>query len=187
MSRTFIQLAVVSIALAIVGPALAGQRSTTASASPEVAPQAQPTPVAAQAADLLCGLSQGDVADIIDHYDLAPNMAAFAAALEVPFDCEAYGGLCSALGVDHAHGYACGVWLRLEAHDPFVEIAESAIERLGMWGTPCPANEAVCEEMCDPYAVTECSGLVYHGSCHQIPQCDLMSEIPFFEDVVVLP
>jgi len=190
MRRTIIQLAIVSTALAVIAPALAAPRATTVAApAPETtaASASAPTPAAAQTAGL-CGLTQADVAGIVDHYDLEPNWAGFAAALQVPFNCAAYGDLCSAVGAAAAETYACGVWNGLEARASLEAIQHGAVTWLGNNGTACTPNQAVCEDICDGMGgVKTCTGILVNGICRSIALCDLFvireKLFPFIEVV----
>jgi hypothetical protein len=174
MRRTFIQLAVVSTALAVIAPAVAAPRATpvrTSAPLPKAAPATESTPAAAQT-EGLCGLTQADVVDIVDHYDLAPKWWAYAEALEVPLNCDAYGELCSAVGPAATETYACGVWLGLEAHVSLAEIRESANQWIDDNTTECTPNEAVCEDVCEEMPILDCFGIMFGGHCRTIAACD---------------
>ena len=183
MRRTFIQLAIVTTALAVVG--FASPRSSPSSA-PEAAAPSEPTPVAAQAAGL-CGITQNDLADIVEHYDLVPSGPVFQAALQAPFDCSAYGELCSDIGAENAHTYVCGVWTALENHQALAQIRATAVDWLSTWALECPTDEGVCEEFCDPFPVKQCAGVWLGGGCTHLVVCNFYAvvEIPFFESILV--
>src|SRR5262245_60395221 len=60
--------------------------------------------------NLLCGLTLADVADIVDYYDFDPDMQTLADALATPFDCSAYGELCSEIEPADAQQVVRGAW-----------------------------------------------------------------------------
>ena len=64
----------------------------------------------AQAGDLLCGLSEADVQDVIDHYNMAGTVQDYTPYLAVPFDCGVYGDLCEDLGAARAEQFVCARW-----------------------------------------------------------------------------
>lgn len=170
MTRTFIQLAVVTTALAVVGPALAAPRSV-ASSSPMAAPTSEPTPAAAQAAGL-CGITQQDVTDIVEHYDLTPDMQGVADMLAVPFDCSAYGNLCAAVGAQNAQVYACETWGNFRDHRSVAYIKNVAHQQLTSWAEPCSPDLEACQDICDPDGVLLCDGIAIGGNCQQLAICD---------------
>ena len=165
MTRTFIQLAIVTTAVAVVGPALAAPRSV-----PTAEPAAEPTPAATMTG--LCGITQGDLADIIEHYDLEPDMDAVADMLATPFDCSAYGNLCAAVGATNAHTYVCDTWENFRDHESTLHIREHALDQLTTWGTTCTADTEECADACAPDGVLHCEAITIGGSCKNLVICD---------------
>ncbi|HET6583720.1 MAG TPA: hypothetical protein VFG69_09735 [Nannocystaceae bacterium] len=167
MRRTFVQIAIVTTALAAVAPALASTQPTDA-------------PVAASATTAnatqfagLCGITHDDVLDIVAHYDLEPDPAGVQAMLAVPFDCNAYGGLCNVLDQQEAKAYACQVWGQLEAHAEPTAIELAAAATLAQGGTTCEPDLERCEDICDPHAVLGCDGILVGTACKQLAICDI--------------
>ena len=171
MKRTIcISLAVAATALTLVGAFVLQPPPALASAPVEV--EAAP-PIAADSGDLLCNLSTSDVSDIINHYDLdPPSMPAVADALATPFDCDAYGDLCSVLTNNQAHAYACGAWTDMKAHYAPGLVLSRARDRLFDWGQSCTPDPEDCQDICGSKEVLRCSGVLKGGACWAIAMCD---------------
>ncbi|PRQ09975.1 hypothetical protein [Enhygromyxa salina] len=184
MNRTIIiSLALAATAFALLGPVPVERTAAAQQPSSTVVPLAQeqaPTPAMSAG---LCGLTSSDVADIVDYYALDPDMPAVADALSTPFDCDAYGDLCSALTTNQAHAYACGAWTDMKAELSIAQVNNRAVGRLQQWGTSCTPDYEVCEDICGSANVISCSGVWFKGSCHSIAMCDYFSgiDIKFLE------
>ena len=164
MRRTIVQITIVVTALAVVGPALASSQ-----------PAAEPAPTPELAAQLagLCGITQSDVLDIAEHYDLDPDMPAVQDMLATPFDIEAYGGLSAVMDGQEAHAYACQVWTALEAHVDPTTIQLEAAQVVEAAATTCEPDPEKCAEICDPHGVLHCNGIVVGSVCKQLAVCDI--------------
>lgn len=186
LAATFLTLASFGLADSV----LAGERLPDLPAAETLIQQApsaseveasEPVPAASGG---VCGLTAAQVADIIGHYELEPDGPAMSAALEAPFNCEAYGQLCQVAGSPQkAHNYACDVWLNMEAHVPLVEVQSAAVITVNEWG-PCEPEWPDCEDICGSRPVASCSGVAFNGKCNAIAMCDwftLPYEIPFFD------
>jgi hypothetical protein len=172
MKRTIL----VSLALAATTSALVGAfviQPPPARASSQLTEPA-PTPATG---DLLCNLSVGDVADIVDYYGLEPDPQVLAAALATPFDCDAYGELCTVLDTQTAHAFACGAWLDLKAHVAVADVNLNAIDRLYEWteADECDGDQDFCIDHCgSPGNVLLCSGIDTPSGCRTIVACEDM-------------
>ncbi|MEX1366433.1 MAG: hypothetical protein AB1Z98_25135 [Nannocystaceae bacterium] len=176
---TLLSITSVIAAMAILGPGLA---VTPASATTVVdAPPASPASTMAG----LCGLTAANVAEIVDHYDLDPDMGAVAQSLSTPFDCGSYGELCNGLTTIEARNYACSVWHDLDDGRPMTAVINRAVDRLHNHLGTCTPDFETCEEICDPYEVISCSGVLWNGACLELAACDyfpdLIWNVPFFE------
>lgn len=199
MKRTIlIQLAVAAIALAVVAPVLAAQDNPETDGIVDVIVRAHaelfeqsaahpteqdPVPMISNG---LCSLTQSDISDIINHYDLSPNMTALIAAVQTPFNCGAYGQLCSTLTPTQAHVYACSTWNNLKQHKPILDVHTAANSILSQWALNCEvtdATELFCEEACDPHDVFHCNSIKVNGECKPLAICTDIAEldIRFFE------
>jgi hypothetical protein len=124
--------------------------------------------------ELLCGLSFGDVADIIDHYGFNPDMPALADALSTPFDCGAYGPLCSQISETVANEFVCATWDDMQRLAPAGTVIVNIRERLSEIGmTACEPTPLQCAQFCGPFnPVIYCTGFrVNGGPCIPAPDC----------------
>ncbi|MCH9686003.1 MAG: hypothetical protein K0V04_31500 [Deltaproteobacteria bacterium] len=181
---------VLVLPVAILVPALLalapGAADGRTHASPSVV-VAERAPTSAMTAGL-CGLTSSDASDIINHYGFEDaEMNAISDALATPFDCDAYGDLCDALGETDAHNYACGVWGDLEAHVVPATVISVAVDRIQSWGDPCEPSELVCANVCSPRDVWSCVGFLLGGTCVATPTCGSPVgglDIPFFTPIL---
>ncbi len=179
MSRSiYIQLLAVALATPFLVPEISAQERPAPPAMPAAAQQAG-----------LCGITQQEVASIVAHYELEPDMAGVADALATPFDCSAYGNLCGVLDVPDAHAYVCGVWSNLQQHEAESLVVQEANDHLVQAAETCSGDMAVCEQNCDSIppgggAVLSCSGVRMNNKCFSIASCELgfnLGNLPTFE------
>jgi hypothetical protein len=124
--------------------------------------------------ELLCGLTFADVADIIDHYGFTPNMTALADALSTPFDCGAYGQLCSQISEVDASEFVCATWDDMQRLAPAGTVIVNIRERLSEAGmTSCEPTPLQCAQACGAFnPVIYCTGVrINGGACIPAPDC----------------
>jgi hypothetical protein len=142
-------------------------------------------PIAASG-NLLCGLSLGDVADIIDYYDFNPDMQALADALSTPFDCEAYGELCAEVDPADAYEFVCGTWDDMRMATPLPNLLDGIHVRLDELGIgTCRPTDQNCAIYCNGAGFITCTGWSFNGHCYPSPECaDGSGDFPIFGDIL---
>lgn len=170
--RSYIaRCAIAAAALAVVAPVFAATSPTPPASLVAAAVPSNAEPAAALAGGL-CGITQADLDDIVEHYDLQPDMEGVQDMLATPFDCGAYGQLCGAITPQQAHQYACQVWTQLESHTSMATVEFEAHATLNEWSNLCPPDPEKCEDICDPWGVEHCQGIVVGNQCKQLALCD---------------
>lgn len=64
----------------------------------------------------LCGLTQADVDDVIDYYNMTTSYQAVSPYIAAPFNCSLYGDLCEDMGAARAQAWVCNRWADLLDH-----------------------------------------------------------------------
>lgn len=189
MNRTAIIASTLTVCTLVGALFVQPPQAAARSSSPDTAaPMPDLRPLAANG-NLLCGLSLGDVADIIDYYNFTPDMQALAAALSTPFDCEAYGELCTELDLADAYQFVCGTWNDMKMATPLPNLIDNIRVRLDEFGIgtcePTPQN---CAAACQGQPVIYCTGMRFNGRCYPTPNCggdfDGGTGFPIFDDIV---
>jgi len=166
LALTVLLCGTATAALAIMAP-------QGADAAPPVSSSHAAQPAAMQAG--LCGMTQATVLDIRDHYQFDLDVSEIQAALQTPFNCEAYGELCDVLSEQDAHTYTCNVWNALDAEMSMSTISYAGTQYIEENGIGCTPDPAVCEAQCGPFEVlTDCVGAVevIDGNCVSIGVCE---------------
>jgi len=132
------------------------------------------------------GITPGELNGIVAHYGLDPDMEGVGEMLSTPFDCGAYGELCSALPTAKAKTYACGVWQALESHVSIATVQDLAIDYLDTHANACEADYDTCDAMCHPKDVLQCHGVKIGTNCKQLALCDdSLMRMLGFDDLVL--